>query len=228
MVVCHNLKCIFVHIPRCAGSSINRWLFTSGSITEKKQKDYEFPNTHIMYGNLYTREGVYELDHSTPEMFIKFVDQRYLDSYFKFTFVRNPWDRLLSEYFRKKVHNDIRFIDTSQIDFTDYIKILYEKFDEVLYSSQSHETISHFIPQYKFVFDSSGQQFVDFIGKFENLVYDLKIVASKIGLMSVQLGKSHSTVHSSYVEYYNKKTINLVEQMYEQDIQTFDYTFEAK
>jgi hypothetical protein len=181
-----------------------------------------------MYGNLYTREGVYELDHSTSEMFIKFVDQRYLDSYFKFTFVRNPWDRLLSEYFQKKVNNDTRFIDASQISFTDFVKILYEKFDEVLKSSQTHETLSHFIPQYKFVFDSSGQQFVDFIGKFENLVYDFKIVASKLDLMSVQLDKFNSTVHSSYVKYYNEKTRNLVEQMYEQDIQTFDYTFEAK
>ena len=225
MVICHNLKCIYVHIPRCAGTSINHWLFTSGGITEKRQSDYQFPNTHIMFGNLYTRAGVYELDHATPEIFIKFVDQRFLDSYFKFTFVRNPWDRLLSEYLRKEKYNDNRFIDIEGMNFTKFVKNLYERFHEVLNGSQSHEAISHFIPQYQFVFDSSGNKFVDFIGKFENLDHDLKIAASKIGLMSVQLINSHATTHDSYVEYYEEETINLVAQMYEQDIQTFDYTF---
>lgn len=63
-------KSIFVHIPKCAGVSINKSL----------------------YGNL---AG----GHTTFDEYIIIFEPKCIENYFKFTFVRNPWDRVVSAYF---------------------------------------------------------------------------------------------------------------------------------
>lgn len=62
-------KAIFVHIPKCAGISVNKALFDS-----------------IGGG------------HTTLDQYINIFPPALFKSYFKFTFVRNPWDRVVSAY----------------------------------------------------------------------------------------------------------------------------------
>jgi hypothetical protein len=64
----HRYRCIFVHIPKTAGKSINRFF----GMEWQKHKDL----------SRYAGE-------LQPQLF---------SSYFKFAIVRNPWDRILSDY----------------------------------------------------------------------------------------------------------------------------------
>src|SRR5258707_7699115 len=63
-----EFRCIFIHIPKTAGTSLSQALFGRHS-------------RHIPY---------IEYEKGNPRKFRQ---------YFKFTFVRNPWDRLVSTYF---------------------------------------------------------------------------------------------------------------------------------
>src|SRR5215470_13559254 len=73
LMINHQYRCIFVHIPKTAGKSINRFF----RMEWQKHKDL----------SCYFRE-------LQPELF---------SHYFKFAIVRNPWDRILSDYnFQKK------------------------------------------------------------------------------------------------------------------------------
>ena len=81
MIVNHKNKFMFVHIQKTAGSSVGDVL---SSIDGTK--------------NIY-------YSHS----FISTINVNEYNGYFKFCFVRNPWDRLYSWYkmmIKKKIHND--------------------------------------------------------------------------------------------------------------------------
>ena len=82
MLINHNYKFIFVHIQKTAGTSITSVL-------------NEIPGTEPLY-----------YSHSQ----INVLKEEYED-YFKFCFVRNPWDRLYSWWnmiVNKGKHNDTR------------------------------------------------------------------------------------------------------------------------
>src|SRR5579863_90564 len=66
-------QCIFIHVPKTAGTSIARALFDA-------------PVSAVPY---------LEYERANPSKFRR---------YFKFCFVRNPWDRLLSAYFHVREH----------------------------------------------------------------------------------------------------------------------------
>ena len=81
MPVCHNLKLCFIHIPKTAGSSVEKMLGWSG---EKHLIGKINPKYNVCPQHLYWQE----LQQEVPEV----VD------YIKFSIVRNPYDRLVSEY----------------------------------------------------------------------------------------------------------------------------------
>ena len=68
-MVNHDKKFIFLHIPKCAGTSIGRELYA------KFDKDKVYEGFKIHHDDL---------------------DEKILDEYFVFTIIRNPWDRLFS------------------------------------------------------------------------------------------------------------------------------------
>ena len=98
MPIIHNLKAIFIHIPKTAGTSIEYTL-----IDNADKRNYKIEDEKNWYGNvkspskLYKSKFCYELDHSTLR-YMKNNCKFYDKTYFKFSFVRNPYARLVSEF----------------------------------------------------------------------------------------------------------------------------------
>jgi hypothetical protein len=127
-------------------------------------------------------------------------------NYFKFSFVRNPWDRMLSFYLFKKTNRAFIKIadDLSLKDFilTSAGKI---KFNQYSYIDG---------------FDENS-----FIGRFENLQEDFNIVCDKIGIPQRKLPHINKTQHKHYTEYYDDETLEIFAEKYAKDIEYFGYKF---
>lgn len=78
--------------------------------------------------------------------------------------------------------------------------------------------------QVKWIFDKSGNQLVDFIGRFENLNEDSQYVFSRLGVEE-SLEHVNKTDHPPYQEMYTDKTRETVRRMYREDIEAFEYEF---
>src|SRR5690606_31345973 len=113
-MISHKLKIIFIHIPKCAGSSVKDYYFN------KPKLDWRQPNYELLYGWCPKRR--IHLQHATPKELIEteLIPKEIWDSYFKFAFVRNPWDRAYSDYLWIQKDRNVKG------DFKDYIKGLGE------------------------------------------------------------------------------------------------------
>lgn len=204
-------KCIFVHIPKTAGVSVVKSLFGNLAGGHTKIREYKQIYSETEFKN-----------------------------YFKFTFVRNPWDRLVSAY---------NFLNTGGMNEQDKnwaennLK-KYENFDSFVKGWLNRENIysyPHFIPQFEFVCLKGLEPVVDFIGYFENLEADFKFVADKLGIQAKlqYLNKTRSEKEyytdkivqivvdekKDYTEYYNDETVQIIADVYREDIEIFGYDF---
>ncbi|MGX9418670.1 sulfotransferase family 2 domain-containing protein [Vibrio sp. WJH972] len=195
-------KCIFVHIPKAAGVSVCRGLF------------------HNLAGG-----------HSNIEQYQVVFSKQEFDDYFKFTFVRNPWDRLFSAYnFLKNEgmndsDRDWALDNISEYScFNDFVKGWLT--DSNIYSS------IHFIPQYKFLcLPNSDEINVDFLGFFENIQGDFDVIADQLKLNHKPLLKHENKTKSSsqkvdYRDFYTDETRKIVAEVYKKDIEIFGYNFD--
>lgn len=141
----------------------------------------------------------------------------YLD-YFKFTFVRNPWDRLVSCYLEKILQQRRwREIFGSSPSFADFVRIVHGIPDE--------KADMHYRSQYLNLTDSFDKLVVDFVGRVETLHDDMKAVAS-VRSLDYSLGHFRkSNGRRTYREYYEKKTRDLAGERYAKDIKLFGYEF---
>lgn len=138
--------------------------------------------------------------------------------YFKFTFVRNPWDRLVSTFFDKTKH-----VIGTQWELPQYAKYEHYTFKEFV-RDLSDQILSerHVRTQISLL---GSMKNVDFIGKFESLQEDFERVCSRIGISCEELPHHNKMKHKSYWEYYDDETRALVSRMYKQDIDCFEYQF---
>lgn len=191
-------KCIFVHITKCAGISISKSLF--GNL-----------------GGSHLRIPHYQLIFSQYEF----------EEYFKFTFVRNPWDRLVSAFlFLKKGganKQDRAWAEENLSGFEDF-----EAFVTKWVNRKNVNTWKHFVPQYKFVCEPGGQTpKVDFVGYFERLDDDFAYVRQRLGLhSSLQHLNKTSGSKKDFREFYSEATREIVADVYREDIRLFGYNFE--
>ncbi len=189
-----NNKVIFVHTPKTAGKGIAKALFKE-----------DFIGHHLL------------------EQYKKTDVEKY-NSYYKFGFVRNPWDRLVSAYFYLKQGNTGPYGDR----FTEKY-LTHESFEEFVYDLSKRKDIFlkwvHFIPQFKFVCDENNKVAVDYIGKYETLEEDFKVLRDHFKVSGATLEKFNNSKHKPYWEYYNKEMVEIVRCVYQDDINIFNYEF---
>ena len=219
-------NCLFVHIPKVAGQSVEAvFLARAGLDWGQRERFLLKPNTDPALGPP-------RLAHLTASEYIElgYLSETEFASMFSFAFVRNPWDRLVSEYLYRKY----------PYSFETFLLKHFPKAEDDDYTL-GRDLYRHVIPQAKFLYNNEGELLVDFIGKFESLEEDFATVSEKItgerltlphknksgvsGLKKI-LGRSkQKKVH--YSQYYTSKTQALVAELYRDDIRLFNYKFEC-
>ncbi len=235
-MICHQQRCLYIHIPKTAGQSVERvFLALNGLTWETREALLLRPNddpdkgpprlAHLTAGD-YLRYG-----YLTPDQF---------QSYFKFAFVRNPWARMVSFY--KYLSYGVTF---PEFVFGDFQKKLWT---EMYWFTR---------PQAEFLYDNQGHLLVDFVGRFERLQDDFNEICQRVGLPPTPLphvnkSKKHAQKvqfslrprrflrylrHRGYRppapqfphwrDYYDEATRALVAELYRADIERFGYTFDA-
>ena len=139
----------------------------------------------------------------------KVLPDEIFNSYFKFAFVRNPWDRLVSEYeFIRRRPNHGRHSKVIRMEFDEYI----------VYQSKRRD--AH---QIDMLADKQGNLLMDFVGKFENLEKDWLYVAKKLGIENKELGHRKKSGIKDYKAYYTQENWDLVADLWHRDIDAFGY-----
>jgi len=190
-MISHTHKCIFIHIRKTAGISIRNVI---------GECDGTHDGLHF-HNHLYHHKNI--------------LSKQLYSEYFKFTFVRNPWDLRVSlyRYLAKGGHGSLTRY-ARQLSFSNWIK----RYSDRVNVNTTHvgRTQTSYIEPLKDM---------DFIGKFENLQEDFNIVCDKIGIPNQKLPHKNKTKHKHYTEYYDDETRSIVAEKYAKDIEYFGYEF---
>jgi hypothetical protein len=229
MPISHKHKIIFIHIPKNGGSSIDRLLEVNRSRPETL-----FATKRMLEGGI---EEVSHLSMLQLKRFIKKNHPKYypkLDEYYSFAVVRNPWDRMVSEYFHLMRH----FSDTAhpvfgkmkKLTFENWIILLEKVFNKI--PNLVHPRAfygSHFRQQVDFVYDENSL-LVDDLYRFENYAKNWEEINSKLRLNTpiLHLNKNTNRKNRDYRIYYSEKTKKIIERLYSRDIYKPEYRFNSE
>lgn len=196
-MICDKRKFIFTRVAKTGTSSIIRYLFP-----QKRGQHWK-----VHQNNTNTKIKNWEnFDHNHYPMYkIKeVVSKEKYNEYFKFGFVRNPYERCVSAW---KYNIKMGFTCSEETLF-DFIKDL-----------NPTDITSKYLNQYEFV---DG---CDFIGRFEKLQSDFDTICDKIGVPQKQLPYVNKSNHKHYTEYYDDETCEIVTELFTKDIEYFGYEF---
>lgn len=227
-MISDKYKCVFVHVPKTAGQSIELFFLNLHNITWKEKDQL------LMSKNTLAEKGPERLDHMIASEYYDcgHMEKEKYDEYFSFAFVRNPWERLVSEYLHKKIDKDMTLKEF-------VISGLPEK-------NMMCDKYRHIIPQSEYLFDSDGKQLVTFIGKFERLQQDFDHICKQLGIEDSTLPHKNSSYSfrrlmlrkirhlfkktkpnkKHYSQYYDDELTEIVSKMYARDIELFGFKFE--
>lgn len=182
----NKYKCIFIEVPKTGSTSIRSII------------------------------GCPEKPHKNIIQIKNEIDKELFNQYYKFGFVRNPWDRVVSLYKRKE---GIQMAD--KMSFEEFVNWIQYSSDTSIHPLQHKYQIDWFL-------DENGLVAVDFIGKFENLNSDWNKIQKVLGI-DVQLPHLNVNVDKKrhYSEYYTEKTKEIINNKFKKDIEYFDYEFEG-
>lgn len=139
------------------------------------------------------------------------------NDYFKFSFVRNPWRRLLSCWKNKIMQGN--FLQVSDDEHKKMHDFSY--FVDYVASLNITKCNPH-IREQSSIIDLSR---VDFIGRIENMEKDLKTVMTKLNIPFEDMKHVGATPPRPLSEMYNDMLAEKVYKIYERDITIFGYEF---
>jgi hypothetical protein len=133
------------------------------------------------------------------------------DTFFKFAFVRNPFDRFISYCaFMTRVRGELETrphqVMRYYIDNPQWQHVLFQ-------------------PQHTFVCDADGDLLSDHVGRVEEMQQSYDEIARRIGIPSVQLERINATKRRDYRSYYTPELVDAVARLYARDLELFDYEF---
>ena len=198
----HKHKFLYTHYPKCAGTSIRKYLignYSDGIDLEIEKIQYRHCSLTCTIDRLINLGLDYK-------------------DYYRFSFCRNPWALCVSYYFFLKgvMFKHLESIGKPQNrktifcrnnTFEDYISsdMCYSRFDDI--------------------YTYKGKFNINFVIRQESLQADFNVLCGNIGIESSDLSIINTTNHKHYTSYYSNKSKDIVAKKFKKEIDTFNYDY---
>jgi hypothetical protein len=195
---------LFVHIPKTAGNSIQSALrdYSEDQLVALRKEQDGIERFGL-------RNPKYKIKkHSTLREYREALGDEQFRSLYKFTCMRNPWDRMISYYFtptqspenwdRKKFQRII----SEAVSVADYLRL--DRDEEDPFAN------------------------VDYVMRFENLAEDFRAVCGTLGISPATLPRYNRSNREHYSKYYDDELRELVRKRFAREIERFGYAFEEQ
>jgi hypothetical protein len=218
MLISHSHRFIFIHVAKVAGVSIRSAL--EPYCEEPQHFKIARPQPTLPDG---TTNPTYEmwksaLWHAKARDVKKQLSSNTFANFYKFAFVRNPWDWQVSMYhfiLKRKDHIHHHKVSAMR-SFDEYLEWVIATRNPYPKNATKH--------QKDMLYDRNDELLVDFVGHYESLTQDFNKVCNQIGIQATLPSFNHSK-HENYTHYYNKSSIKRVAEYFQTDIERFGYTF---
>ena len=214
MLLSYSHEFIFFHVPRTAGTSVSGALTSLAHdplrvFVNRALDKLGFRVNHILGPSSWKRFRIHQsargvCHHLPASLFARF---------FKFAFVRNPWDWLVSYY-----HHVVQCPDHGRHRRLMRIAC-FEDFIRWKMTRRRNR-------QLDLLADRDGRLLVDFVGRYERLEEDFHEISRRLSVR-VDLPRLNRSRHDDYRRYYSDNAAQLVADYWRPDIQAFGYDFDG-
>ena len=222
MIISHKHKFVFIEVPKTGTSSIRNALKEKLNIKDiyEIENEKDLHTTDFMCGLKFGYDNHITLS--------KILDRHpYTKDYFKFAFVRNPWDSQVSKY---------HYYKNGGI----YKRLIGEQIAEQSLSERElmlhKKSIEHNLFDWSLIYENPMVQYnylsvnkiikTDFIGRFENIQEDFNKICDKILIDRITIPHRNKSDHSHYSKYYDDESKQYVAEVCKQDILEFGYYYD--
>lgn len=207
-MISHHHRTLFVHIPKCGGQSIENAFLAALGLTWHNRAPL------LLRPRVEGEVAPPRLAHLLATDYVKncYLSPELFDTYFKFTVVRDPYDRIVSFY------NYLKISEKRELN------VFIQKDLHALLRPQ-HDMYWFFRPQVDYFTHGQGERLVDAVYRLERLEEDWSEIVHRTGLPDAKLprvNKSKSTV--GRVDALTQASRRVVRELYAQDFDAFpDY-----
>lgn len=246
MIVSHKHKFIFSKPRKVAGTSVQVALAKhcgpDDIITPEISYSEEVDGDSQYVDQSRNDKGFF--NHMKPARIRAKVGNDVWNEYFKFTIVRNPWDVVVSRYFwnkknvtpRKSPAEVVKEILQEPLNVDLYGKWFFAMKRELTTGDirpdatfeEFLEKLPHNVSNEAYYFDKNGEQWNDFVIRYEHLDKDYKTVCEKIGIPYEELLGLKGSIRKKrdYRDMYTQQTRELIAKKFAKEIDFFGYTFD--
>lgn len=208
MIISHKHRCIFFAVPKTGTHSVREALREHMGEQDLEQvilfgqKRFPFPELEgVRHGHL----GVRQIR--------PVLGDEVFNSYLKFGYVRNPYDRFVS--FCSFMSRDTGHFKNSPTAFMKHVTRQINPANDLLCR-----------PQHTFLVDEDGALKMDIVCRNETMQASYDEVCARLGIPSTTLARRNATERRPYQEYYDQQLIDWVGNYYRKDLDLFGYRFE--
>ena len=206
MLISDEKRFLFIHIPKTGGTSMAAALRPWSTRTQWCRSRTKHDTWRSFRDQNRTNLNARGLRGDT------------MDGWFRFAFVRNPWDRFLSlhAYLTRHPPGRVPEIDDMR-DFQEFVTAAQERRPWLMARHSMKE-------QVEFICDDQGVSQMDFVGRFEHLATDAQIVFTRLGV-DAHLPHENASERPSYPAAFDDRARAVVEDLFARDIAAFGYRF---
>lgn len=208
MIISHQNRFIFAAVPKTGTHSVRQAL-------REHMGDEDIEQVGLFVNKRFPYEALAEIRHGhlSLRQVRPHVGEQAFASYFKFAFVRNPYDRFVS-YCAFMTRDRGTFLQAPQVVMEHFLL------------REPPEQHILFQPQSSLLVDDDGRTLlVDMLGRVEDMQASYDAICSRIGIPSRSLEQVNGSKRGDYRQYYTPALADEVAKRYALDLELFGYEF---